>query len=173
MEHGSDVHSIVVMGVSGSGKSTVGLALSKKLDCAFLDADALHTPQDIAKMSSGHALDDEDRWPWLRLVGEHVKKYEEDHRSSVTACSALKRSYRDVLRDYVPGLYFVFLDGSPEVIAARVGTRAGGYMPATLLASQFDTLEPLDADEQGLRVDADNHLDDIVSDVANYFSATP
>lgn len=172
MTQGNDVRSIVVMGVSGSGKTTIGLALSKKLNCAFSDADLLHTPEHITKMSSGHALDDEDRWPWLRSVGERIKAYKGDRLGSVTACSSLKRSYRDVLRDYVPNLFFVFLGGSLGIITARVEERPNNVLPPTLLASQFDVLEPLEADEVGLRVDGEKDPDEIVNLVVRHFSAS-
>jgi len=172
MTRGNDVHSIVVMGVSGSGKTTVGRALSKNINCVFLDADALHTSSNIEKMSSGHALEDKDRWPWLRSVGEHIKAFEEDRLSSVTACSSLKRSYRDVLRGYVPDLFFVFLDGPRGIIAARVKERPNSLLPPSLLASQFDDLEPLEADEVGLRVDTDKDPNEIVNLVERYLAAT-
>ena len=172
MTQDNDVLSIVVMGVSGSGKTTIGLALSKNIGCTFLDADALHTPDNIKKMTSGHALDDEDRWPWLQSVGERIKAYEEDHLGSVTACSSLRRSYRDVLRNFVPDLFFVYLGGSLGLTAPRVETRANNVLPRALLGSQFDVLEPLEADEVGLCVDAEKNPNEIVNLVVRHLSAT-
>jgi gluconokinase len=116
----AQVRAIVVMGVSGSGKSTIALALATQIGAEFCDADWLHTPENLAKMSKGQALSDEDRWPWLHTVGEHMKHFESNARSSVTACSALKKSYRDVLREHVPDAFFVFLDGPFEVVQARI-----------------------------------------------------
>jgi gluconokinase len=168
----ADHRSVVVMGVSGSGKSTIAMALSKRLGGEFLDADSLHSPENIAKMASGEALSDDDRWPWLKLVGERIKDYEEGHLSSFTACSALKRSYRDALRVVVLDLFFVFLDGSPAVIEKRIEVRASGYMPSSLLASQFATLEPLQPDERGLRLDANESPNEIVSLIVSQLSAT-
>ncbi|GAB7004053.1 gluconokinase [Nocardioides sp. AN3] len=153
---------VVVMGVSGSGKSTVGAALAQRLRVPFVDGDDLHPPENIAKMAAGHALDDLDRHPWLEAVGTWLAA----HRSSggVVSCSALKRAYRDQLRQHVPELEVVQLDGTPEVIAARQATRAGHFMPASLLASQFATLEPLAPDERGLVLDVTQPVDVIVED---------
>jgi gluconokinase len=150
---------VVVMGVSGSGKSTVGAALSQRLRVPFADADDFHSPENIAKMSAGHALDDDDRRPWLESIGRWLT----DHADGgVMSCSALKRSYRDQLRSHEPSVFFVHLDGPLEVIARRQASRPGHFMPAALLESQFATLEPLDADERGGVVDVDQSVDEIV-----------
>jgi gluconokinase len=140
---------IVVMGVSGSGKSTVGSALAQRLRVPFVDADTLHPPDNIAKMAAGEPLDDDDRYPWLEKVGRWLA----DHRGGVVACSALKRKYRDQLRAHCPQVQFLHLRGSPELIASRLATRSGHFMPAALLQSQFDALEPLGADERGVVID--------------------
>jgi gluconokinase len=153
MEESHTVRSIVMMGVTGSGKSTIALALATRLNCEFLDADWLHSPQNIAKMSSGNALNDEERWPWLSAVGQKIKEMASHQGRSVTACSALKRSYRDRLREYVPDAYFIFLSGSFHDIEVRMSGREGAFMPPSLLASQFEILEPLQDDEVGIRVD--------------------
>lgn len=142
---------VVVMGVSGSGKSTVGVALAQRLAVPFVDADSLHPPANIAKMAAGRPLDDADRRPWLDAVGEWLA----GHRTGgVASCSALKRGYRDRLRAHCRPVRFLHLSGAPELIAARLAARTGHFMPAALLRSQFDALQPLDADEAGITVDA-------------------
>jgi len=147
------------MGVSGSGKSTVGAALAQRLGVPFVDADSLHPPANIAKMAAGEPLDDEDRHPWLERVGEWLA----DHRGGgVVSCSALKRGYRDQLRAHCPQVRFLHLSGSAEVIGRRLAVRAGHFMPAALLRSQLGTLEPLGADEAGVTVDADQDVEAIV-----------
>ncbi|QEN14447.1 gluconokinase [Mycolicibacterium sp. ELW1] len=155
---------IVVMGVSGSGKSTVGAALAQRLRVPFADADDFHPPANIAKMTAGHALDDEDRYPWLEAIGVWLAEHP---RGGVMSCSALKRAYRDQLRRHCADLKFLHLSGTTEVIARRQASRPGHFMPASLLASQFDTLEPLDADEDGISIDVDQSIDSIVD---NYVS---
>jgi gluconokinase len=149
---------VVVMGVSGSGKSTVGSALAQRLGVPFLDADALHPPANVAKMAAGEPLDDDDRYPWLDRVGEWLA----GHPVGVVSCSALKRGYRDRLRAHCPRLEFLHLDGSEESIGRRVAARSGHFMPQVLLRSQFETLEPLDVDEPGVTVDAGPSVDAII-----------
>src|SRR6478735_4550868 len=151
---------IVVMGVSGSGKSTVGAALAQRLRVPFADADDFHPPANIAKMTEGHALDDEDRYPWLESIGDWLAAHESS--GGVMSCSALKRKYRDQLRRHAPRVEFVHLHGSREVIARRQASRPGHFMPPTLLDSQFAVLEPLAADELGQVVDVDQGIDAIV-----------
>lgn len=150
---------IVVMGVSGSGKSTVGAALAQRLRVPFADADDFHPPANIAKMTAGHPLDDDDRYPWLQAIGQWLAAHPD---GGVMSCSALKRKYRDQLRSHCPDVEFVHLSGSLDVIAKRQASRPGHFMPASLLASQFDTLEPLQADEGGVTIDVDQSIDDIV-----------
>jgi gluconokinase len=147
------------MGVSGSGKSTVGVALAQRLRVPFVDADALHPPANIAKMTAGEPLDDGDRYPWLQKVGEWLAGHRD---GGVVSCSALKRRYRDQLRAHCPGAEFLCLSGSPELIAARLAARPGHFMPAALLQSQLDALEPLGADEGGVTVDAGRDIDAIM-----------
>ncbi|MBS1693513.1 MAG: gluconokinase [Actinobacteria bacterium] len=154
---------IVVMGVSGSGKSTVGAALAQRLGVPFGDADDLHPPDNIVKMSSGQALTDDDRYPWLETIGEWLAKHDD---GGVMSCSALKRQYRDQLRSHCPDVEFLHLSGSPEVIARRQAGRPGHFMPASLLASQFATLEALGADERGITVDVGLDIDAIVDNCA-------
>jgi gluconokinase len=153
---------IVVLGVSGSGKSTVGRSLAQRLAYDFCDADDLHSPANIEKMRSGHPLTDEDRVPWLNDVGQRMRETLAHCHGIVVACSALKKSYRDILRDYEPATYFVFLDGSPELIRSRVVAREGSFMPPSLLSSQFATLEPLAADEAGIKIDVSGDVADTV-----------
>jgi len=148
------------MGVSGSGKSTVGAAIAQRLRVAFADADDFHPAANIAKMSAGQALDDEDRWPWLESIGEWLEAH--DATGGVMSCSALKRRYRDQLRRHAHRIAVLHLDGSHEVIAARQASRPGHFMPASLLHSQFATLEPLAPDERGLVIDVDQDIDAIV-----------
>jgi len=151
---------LVVMGVSGSGKSTVGAALAQRLGVPFADADDFHPPANIAKMKAGVPLDDDDRYPWLEAIGRWLA----DHcqRGGLMSCSALKRKYRDQMRRHCPQTEFVHLTGSPEVIAARQAGRPGHFMPASLMASQFATLEPLGPDERGVTLDVTHDIDSIV-----------
>jgi carbohydrate kinase (thermoresistant glucokinase family) len=137
---------VVVMGVSGCGKTTLAQALAQDLGLDMLDGDDLHLPQSVAKMRSGQPLEDADRWPWLDRVGRSLSDLATGC-SRVIACSALKRIYRDRLRDLAPGVRFVFLDGDERVIRQRMDRRAGHYMPPGLLASQLQTLERPQADE--------------------------
>jgi gluconokinase len=147
------------MGVSGSGKSTVGVALARSLRVPFVDADALHPPGNIAKMAAGEPLDDDDRYPWLDRVGEWLAGHRD---GGVVSCSALKRAYRDQLRTHCPQVQFLHLAGSPALISGRLAIRTGHFMPAALLRSQFDALEPLGADESGATVDAGQGVDAII-----------
>jgi gluconokinase len=150
---------IVVMGVSGSGKSTVGAALAQRLRVPFADADDFHPPANVAKMTSGQALNDDDRYPWLEAIGQWLAEHPD---GGVMSCSALKRKYRDQLRRHCADVEFLHLSGSVEVIGRRQASRPGHFMPASLLASQFATLEPLESDEPGVTVDVDENIDSIV-----------
>jgi gluconokinase len=133
---------VVVMGVSGSGKSTVAAGIAAALGLVFIDGDGLHAPASVARMRAGIALTDEDRWPWLDRIGAVLGDADESPRGVAIACSALKRAYRDRIRDVAPGVRFVFLDGPAALIETRMAARTGHYMPGTLLASQLQTLEP-------------------------------
>jgi len=139
------------MGVQGAGKSTIGALLADRLGVAFIDGDRLHSPENVAIMAAGNALTDAEREPWLREVGRVLA--ENQGTGIVIACSALRRRYRDLLRESVPELFVVYPEGSIELVSARIGARIHEFMPAGLLQSQFDTLEPLEADERGVAVD--------------------
>jgi gluconokinase len=152
---------IVVMGVSGSGKSTVGAALAQRLRVPFADADDFHPPANIAKMTAGQPLDDDDRYPWLEAIGRWLAE-RSDSGGGVMSCSALKRKYRDQLRRHCMSVEFLHLSGTPDVISKRQASRPGHFMPASLLASQFATLEPLEPDERGVVIDVDQNIDSIV-----------
>jgi gluconokinase len=142
---------LVLMGVSGSGKSTVGALLAGRLGWDFEEGDDLHPVANVEKMAAGHPLDDEDRWPWLAKVAQWIVAHTTTGRPGVITCSALKRSYRDVLR----GEHVVFVDlaGTREQIARRLVKRHGHFMPSSLLDSQFDALEPPTSDENAITVD--------------------
>ncbi|NLU66789.1 gluconokinase [Streptomyces sp. HNM0574] len=148
---------VVVMGVAGTGKTTVGELLARELGVTYAEADAFHPPANVAKMSSGTPLDDADRAPWLDAIGAWA--HGREGLGGVVSCSALKRSYRDRLRAAAPGLFFVHLTGDRELIGERMRQRTDHFMPTALLDSQFATLEPLQPDERGapVRVDADEH----------------
>jgi gluconokinase len=148
------------MGVSGSGKSTVGAALAQRLRVPFADADDFHPPANIAKMSAGQPLTDDDRYPWLSVIGDWLAEHCSE--GGVMSCSALRRRYRDQLRKHCPSVRVLHLSGSPQMIAARQSSRPGHFMPASLMASQFATLEPLEPYENGIVVDVDQDIDAIV-----------
>ena len=141
---------VVVMGVAGTGKSTVGELLAETLGVPYAEADAFHSPENIAKMSAGTPLGDADRAPWLDAIGAWA--HSRAGLGGVVSCSALKRVYRDRLRAAAPGLVFLHLTGDRELIAGRMAAREGHFMPAALQDSQFATLEPLQPDEDGVTV---------------------
>jgi gluconokinase len=145
---------IVVMGVSGCGKSTVMRLVAARLGWDAAEGDAFHSAANIEKMRSGHELTDVDRWPWLEAIAAWIGQQEAAGRDAVVACSALKRAYRDVLRRNHPSVWFAHLVAPRDVIAARMARRPHHYMPASLLDAQFADLEPLDASEPGATVPA-------------------
>ncbi|MGW2010248.1 gluconokinase [Streptomyces nigrescens] len=145
---------VVVMGVSGSGKSTVGRLLAQRLMVPFLEADDLHPAANRAKMAAGHPLDDEDRRPWLMSVADWIRRATHDGQGGVVACSALKHEYRDLFRQAGAGVWFLYLALDRATADRRVAGRMDHFMPARLLDSQYADLEPLRPDEPGLTVDA-------------------
>ena len=156
---------LVLMGVSGSGKTTVAKLIAERLDWAFEEGDALHPPANVAKMAVGHPLDDDDRAPWLAKVADWVDARLDGGESGVITCSALKRRYRALIDRRGQGVEFVYLHGSRELVAERLATRQGHFMPSSLLASQFDALEEPGADEPVIRVEIGATPDAIADDV--------
>ncbi|GCD35330.1 gluconokinase [Streptomyces chrestomyceticus JCM 4735] len=144
-------HVIVVMGVAGTGKTTIGPLVAADLDVPYAEGDDFHPPANIAKMSAGTPLDDADRWPWLDAIGAWA--HDRAGQGGVVSSSALKRAYRDRLRAAAPGVVFLHLTGDRSLIESRMAERKGHFMPTALLDSQFATLEPLGADEAGVAVD--------------------
>ncbi|MBL1069058.1 gluconokinase [Streptomyces sp. 7-21] len=144
---------VVVMGVSGVGKTTVARLLADRLRVPFAEADDFHPRANIEKMSAGIPLQDEDRWPWLEAIGRWLRERDEAGSGGVVTCSALRRVYRDKLREASPGVFFLHLTGSEELIGSRMKARKGHFMPPALLRSQLETLEPLQADEAGAALD--------------------
>ncbi|WP_144765391.1 gluconokinase [Curtobacterium sp. 9128] len=163
-ERALDARVLVVMGVSGSGKSTVAAMVADRLGWDFAEGDAMHPPANVAKMHAGVPLDDEDRWPWLDVVAGWIREHLDAGTNGVVTCSALKRSYRDVLR--APGVVFVHVAGDTALIEDRMAARSGHFMPTSLLASQLATLEPPQDDEAHITVDAggtpEHETDEIV-----------
>ena len=138
---------LIAMGVSGCGKTTIGEMLAKKLNCDFADADSFHSQANKDKMHKGIPLNDEDRWPWLKAIRASIEQKLADGETHVYACSALKRVYRDILRDGDKEVTFVYLKGTPELLRERIKTRSGHFFDPALLQSQLDTLEPPGPDE--------------------------
>ena len=157
---------LIVMGVSGSGKTTVAAALAKHLGWPFKDGDELHPPSNVAKMRSGHPLDDRDRWPWLAQIADWIDKWRAAGSCGVITCSALKRSYRAVLTKGRGEVRIVYLHGDMALIAKRLAARTGHFMPSDLLASQFATLEEPGPDEHAIRVEIDHPVNEIVAAIA-------
>ncbi len=143
---------VIVMGVSGSGKSTVAKGISTVTGWEFAEGDAFHSEANAEKMRSGHALTDDDRWPWLESIGAWISGKEAAGESAVVACSALRRVYRDLLRHGRPHVRFLHVEAARAVIHDRMEHRTGHYMPPSLLASQLETLEPLESDEPGVTI---------------------
>lgn len=161
------------MGVSGSGKTTIGEAIAARLGWRFADADAFHPPANIAKMSAGQPLDDNDRAPWLAAIAARIDEWLDAGECGVVTCSALKRRYRAVVLGDRAGVRLVYLDGSRALIAARLRAREGHFMPSALLDSQFEALEPPGPDEHPLIVPIDRPVAEIVDGLVMLLKPLP
>lgn len=162
---------LIVMGVQGCGKSTIGQMLADATGQPFYDGDDLHSQANKEKMAAGIPLTDQDRQPWLESIAQLIAEQHAQGRSAIVGCSALKRQYRDTLRSGVAGTEFVHLAGSFEVLSARVQARSHEYMPTTLLESQFATLEQLERDEAGVVVSVELSPQEIVNQVLAHLGA--
>ena len=154
---------IVVMGVSGAGKTSAAQEITSQLGWEYIEGDDLHPVANVEKMAAGHPLDDEDRWPWLREIAAVIGAHEAAGTSIIVTCSALKRVYRDLLRDGHPSVWFAHVDVDREVLQQRLAARKGHYMPPSLLDSQLATLERLGEDEPGDVIAGDGPLDETVA----------
>ncbi|WP_458759437.1 gluconokinase [Afipia sp. TerB] len=161
----SGIAAIILMGVSGSGKSTIGAALGERIGFAFEDGDAYHPDANVAKMHAGIPLTDEDRWPWLKAIAAAIDRKAAAGTPVIIACSALRRAYREVLVHGRDDVRIVYLKGTQDLIAKRLARRDNHFMPSSLLDSQFATLEEPAADEGVITVSIDGTVDDIVSDI--------
>lgn len=166
------VQAVLLMGVAGCGKSTVGSQLARAMGASFLDADDFHPPANVARMAAGIALTDADRAAWLDALAERLATGRARGERLVLACSALKRSYRDTLRRGAPDLALVHLTGTPALLAERLAARQGHYMPATLLPSQLATLQPPQADEKGLTLDITAGPERLVQAITTHLEPT-
>jgi gluconokinase len=164
---------VVVMGVSGSGKTTVGDALARRLGWVYEDGDKFHPASNVAKMSAGQPLTDEDRWPWLRAIAAEIDRLIAGGEHAVIACSALRRAYRDILVHGRDDIRIVCLSGGQALIAERLSRRKGHFMPPGLLASQFGTLEPPGADERAVTVSIDASVETIVNEILRQLELSP
>jgi gluconokinase len=161
------------MGVSGSGKSTIADRLAARLGWRYEDGDKFHPPSNVAKMSAGHPLTDEDRLPWLRAIADEIDRVCEAGQRAVIACSALKRAYREILVHGRNDVRIVFLNGTQELIAERLAARTGHFMPPGLLTSQFRTLEPPQLNERPITVSIDASVEAIVDDIVRQLKPVP
>ena len=164
---------LIVMGVSGSGKSTIADHLAARLGWRYEDGDRFHPPSNVAKMSASQPLTDEDRWPWLQAIADEIERACKAGQRLVIACSALKRSYRDILVHGRIDIRIVFLNGPQELIADRLAARKGHFMPPGLLASQFKTLEPPQPNEQPVTVSIDASVEAIVDEIIRQLELVP
>lgn len=164
---------LVVMGVSGSGKSTIAERLAERLAWTFEDGDRFHPASNVAKMSAGHPLTDDDRWPWLLAIAEEIDRVCAAGEHAVIACSALRRAYRDILVHGRNDVRIIFLEGTQDVIASRLARRQDHFMPPGLLASQFKTLEPPGEGENPVTVSIDASVDAIVDDIIRQLGLGP
>lgn len=164
---------LIVMGVSGSGKSTIADSLAERLVWTYEDGDRFHPASNVAKMSAGQPLTDEDRWPWLQAIADEIDRVCEASERAVIACSALKRAYRDILVHGRNDVRIIYLNGTQDLIASRLSLRKGHFMPPGLLASQFKTLEPPGGSENPVTVSIDDSVDAIVDDIIRQLGLSP
>jgi gluconokinase len=164
---------LVVMGVSGSGKSTIAEKLAERLGWSYEDGDKYHPAGNVAKMSAGHPLTDEDRWPWLQAIAGEIERVCKAGGHVVMACSALKRAYRDILVHGRNDVRIVYLKGTQDLIAKRMALRKDHFMPPGLLDSQFATLQPPGADENPVTVSIDAPIQTIVDDIIHALGIAP
>jgi gluconokinase len=164
---------LVVMGVSGSGKSTIGDRLAERLGWKYEDGDKFHPASNVAKMSAGQPLTDEDRWPWLRAIADEIDRICKAGEHVVIASSALKRAYRDILVHGQPDIRIIYLKGPQDLIASRLALRKNHFMPPGLLESQFRTLEPPDPSENPVTVSIDDSVETIVDDILRQLGLNP
>jgi gluconokinase len=164
---------LVTMGVSGSGKTTIGEALARRLAWPYEDADTFHPASNVAKMSAGHPLTDEDRWPWLKAIAAEIDRVCDAGAHVVISCSALRRIYRDILVHGRDDIRIVYLNGTQQLIASRLAARKGHFMPPQLLTSQFQTLEPPGSDEHPVTVSIDASVEAIVDDILDQLKLKP
>jgi len=164
---------LVVMGVSGSGKSTIADKLAERAGWKYEDGDRFHPPSNVAKMSAGHPLTDEDRWPWLQAIAAEIDRACGAGEHAVIACSALKRAYRDILVHGRNDVRIIYLDGTQALIAERLASRKHHFMPPDLLDSQFKTLEPPQPSENAVTVSIDAPVEAIVDDIVRQLKLAP
>jgi gluconokinase len=169
----NDTHAVVVMGVSGSGKSTIASMLAQRLHWVYEDGDWFHPKANIEKMHHGEPLNDQDRWPWLHAIAEWIDATRRAGGHGVVACSALKRVYRDILIGDRPDVRLVFLKGDFDLITRRIAARADHFMPSTLLESQFTALQEPQADERPIVVSIAPHPRDIVETIVRQLDVQP
>jgi len=164
---------VVIMGVAGSGKTTLALELTRRLGWPYAEADGFHPPANVAKMAAGVPLTDDDRWPWLQAIRDWLTAQARAGRSTVVTCSALRLAYRDVLRQAEGRVRFVHLTADPALLSARLAERSGHFMPATLLPSQLATLESLVAGEDGVVIVVDVPPDDVADQAVELLGLRP
>ena len=165
-----ELRALIVMGVSGAGKSTIAEAVARRLHWRYEDGDRFHPASNVAKMKAGHPLSDEDRWPWLQAIANEIDRLGCVGERAVIACSALKRAYRDVLIHGRHDVRIVFLSGSQPLVASRLASRKGHFMPPDLLASQFRTLEPPGNDEHPISISIEATVDSIVDNIVQHLN---
>ncbi|WP_407156085.1 gluconokinase [Bradyrhizobium sp. STM 3557] len=164
---------LVIMGVAGSGKSTIGEALARRLGWRYEDGDSFHPAANVAKMSSGQPLTDEDRWPWLKAIAAEIERCRRAGEHVIIACSALKKAYRDILVHGRDDIRMVYLCGSQGLVADRLNHRKGHFMPPGLLDSQFAALEPPSPEERPITVSIDAPVETIVDEVLQQLQPSP